>query len=301
MLMDKYSENPIITVADVPFRVNSIFNPGAVKANGEYILLCRIEMPTGRSSFLVARSTDGIKFKVEDKPCLTPGEHGVYNKYTEWGIEDPRVVQFGDSWFITYTGYSKFMPLVMLAETKDFKEFKIHGPISEPSNKDCAIFPEKINGRFWKMDRPSAETRRDIWLSSSPDMIHWGNYQMIIEPEVGTWENDKIGGSTPPIRTDAGWLVLYHGVRGFGVSTLYKIGCTLLDINEPWKVIGKTKEPVLTPEMDYERTGDVNNVVFANGWVAESDGTVKVYYSGADTNICLATTTIDELIASCTA
>lgn len=299
MEMKKFENNPILTVKDVPFRVNSIFNPGAVKVGNEYILVCRIEMPNGRSSFILARSNDGETFTPDSGPCLTPEEHGEFFKYVEWGIEDTRVTQIEDVYYLTYTGYSKYMPLVMLAETRDFKQFKIHGPISEPSNKDCALFPEKINGFYWKLDRPSAENRRDIWLSCSKDLRFWGNYQVVLEPTAGTWENDKIGGSTPPVKTDAGWLLLYHGVRGFGISTLYKVGAMLLDLHEPWKVIGKTKEPILVPELDYERTGDVNNVVFTNGWVVESDGTVKVYYSGADTNICLATSTINVLVAAC--
>ncbi len=299
MLMEKYQGNPIVTIEQVPFRANSIFNPGATRYGNEYLLLCRVEMPNGRSSFLIERSKDGINFVPDSRPCLTPEDHGEFFKYAEWGIEDPRIVKLGVSYYITYTGYSKYMPLVMLAETKDFIKFNVLGPISEPSNKDCALFPEKINGLYWKMDRPSADKSHNIWISSSPDLIHWGQYKILMEPTTGTWENDKIGGSTPPVKTKDGWLLCYHGVRGFGISTLYKIGAVLLDLHEPWKVIGKTAEPVLMPEKDYERTGDVNNVVFANGWIVEDDGTVRLYYSGADTNICLATTTTEELIKAC--
>jgi len=295
----KFERNPILTKKDVPFNVNSIFNPGAVKFNGEYVLLCRVEMPNGRSSFALARSRDGEKFVVDAKPCLTPESHGEYFKYAEWGVEDARIIKFEDRYLITYTGYSRFMPLVILAETKDFASFDIKGPITEPSNKDCAIFPEKINGCYWKMDRPTSEGRNDIWLNKSPDLIHWGEYKLLCEPTPGSWEQNKIGGSTPPVRTDKGWLMLYHGVRGFGISYLYKIGVMLLDLNEPWKIIGKTKEPILIPENDYERIGDVGNVVFTNGWVVEDNGEVKIYYSGADTNICLAKTDVNYLLSCC--
>jgi predicted GH43/DUF377 family glycosyl hydrolase len=295
----KFERNPILTKKDVPFNVNSIFNPGAVKFNGEYVLLCRVEMPNGRSSFALARSRDGEKFVVEARPCLTPEDHGEYFKYVEWGVEDARIVKFEDRYLITYTGYSRFMPLVMLAETKDFVAFNLKGPVSEPSNKDCAIFPEKIGGCYWKMDRPSSEGRNDIWLNKSPDLIHWGEYKLLCEPTPGSWEQNKIGGSTPPVRTDKGWLLLYHGVRGFGISYLYKIGVMLLDLNEPWKIIGKTKEPILIPDNDYERIGDVGNVVFTNGWVVEDNGKVKIYYSGADTNICLAKTDVNYLLSCC--
>lgn len=295
----RYPKNPILTKDNVPFKINSIFNPGAIKFKDKYLLLCRIEMPDGKSSFIKALSDDGYNFKVDEKPVLTPDDHYEFINYVAWGIEDPRITKINDRYVITYTGYSKYMPLVMLAETEDFEKFKIHGPISEPSNKDCAIFPEKINGYYWKIDRPSAEERKDMWISKSPDLIHWGSFKLLMEPEKGTWESNKIGLSSPPIKTKKGWLLLYHGVRGFGISSLYKLGALLLDLEKPWMVIGKTKEPILSPEFDYERVGDVPNVVFSCGWIEEPDGKVKIYYSGADTNICLAETTIDELLTVC--
>ncbi len=299
MKINKFTENPILTVKDVPFRVNSIFNPGAIKIGNEYLLLCRVEMPNGRSSFVIAKSKDGKKFIVNDKPCLKPDDHGEFIKYAEWGIEDVRISRIDLKYYLTYTGYSKYMPLVILSETEDFKNFKTHGPINVPSNKDCALFPEKINGYYWKVDRPSGDNRRDIWISKSPDLIHWGNYQFLMEPQNGTWESDKIGISTPFVKTSKGWLALYHGVRGFGITSIYKIGVVLLDLEKPWIVKGRSSEPLISPEKDYERTGDVNNVVFSNGWIVEDNGDVKIYYSGADTNVCLAETNVEYLLSQC--
>jgi len=295
----KYSKNPILIKENVPFKINSIFNAGAVKFNNKYLLMCRIEMPNGRSSLVKAISDDGYNFTVDPTPTLTPEDHKEFYEYVEWGVEDSRITKIEDTYFLTYTGYSKYMPLAILAETKDFKSIKIHGPISEPSNKDCTLFPEKINGFYWKIDRPSAETRRDIWISKSPDLLHWGEYKVVMTPNIGTWENDKIGSSSTPLKTKDGWLMLYHGVRGFGISTLYKLGAVLLDLEKPWIVKGRTKEPILSPELGYERTGDVNNVVFSCGWIDEPDGRIKIYYSGADTNICLAETSIDYLLSIC--
>lgn len=295
----RYSSNPVLTKENVPFRVNSIFNAGAVKYKDDYLLLCRIEMPTGRSSFVLARSKDGYSFEVDKKPCLTPEDHKGFYEFVEWGIEDPRITKIKNKYYITYTGYSSYMPLVMLAETEDFKDFDVLGPVTEPSNKDCALFPEKIDGYYWKMDRPSNESRNYIWINKSPDLMHWGDYRFVLGPTPGSWEADKVGGSTPPVRTDKGWLLLYHGVRGFGISNIYKIGALLLDLKNPWKVIGKTKEPIIMPDLDYERVGDVQNVVFTNGWVVEDNGGIKIYYSGADSNICLATTTVDYLLSIC--
>jgi predicted GH43/DUF377 family glycosyl hydrolase len=298
MAIYRYKDNPILVKEDVPFKVNSIFNPGAVKIDGQYLLLCRVEMPSGRSSFVLAFSDDGISFKVEDRLCLSPEDHKNFYKYVEWGIEDPRVIKIEGKYYLTYTGYSRYMPLVIIAETEDFKNYKMLCPISEPSNKDCALFSEKINGYYWKIDRPSAEARRDIWISRSPDLIHWGNHEILSEPLAGSWESDKIGISTPPFKTKEGWLALYHGVRSFGIGTIYKLGVMLLDLEKPWIVKGRSKEPILAPELDYERNGDVGNVVFSNGWIIENND-VKIYYSGADTNICLATTTVDYLLSVC--
>ena len=291
----KYSKNPILTKEDVPFRVNSIFNPGAVKFNDKYLLLCRVELPTGKSVFVNAWGENGINFVVEDQPCFIPADHSKLFPYVEWGIEDVRITHINDSYYLAYTGYSAHMPLVILSETKDFRSFNVIDIITEPSNKDCAIFPELINGKYYKMDRPAAESRRDIWINESPDLIHWGKNRMLYSPEPGSWEVSRVGNSTPPVRTEEGWLFLYHGVRG----PLYKIGAMLLDINEPWKIIAKTEEPILQPDLTFERVGDVTNAIFTNGWIVEDNGDIKIYYSGADTNICLATTTVKELIALC--
>ena len=295
----RHKKNPLITKDNLTFSANSIFNAGATKYNDEYILLCRVELPIGRSTLSLATSKNGIDFILSDKPVLTPEDHSEYYEYVNWGIEDARITKIENKYLLTYTGYSKYNPVVILTETTNFTEFKIHGPISEASNKDCAIFPEKINGYYWKVDRPEADNRRDIWIGKSPDLIHWGDYSVLMEPSQGTWEANKIGGSTPPIKTKDGWLMLYHGVRGFGISSLYKLGVVLLDLDNPRKVIGKSVDPILTPQKDYERTGDVGNVVFSNGWIEEENGDVKIYYSGADMNVCLAETNIDHLLSLC--
>ena len=299
MEIKKYDKNPLITGKDVRFKVNSIFNPGVTKYNGKYLLLCRVEMPTGKSSFVLAESKDGYNFKVEDNPVLTPEDHNEFYEFVEWGIEDARITKIENTYYLTYTGYSKHMPVVILSETKDFKTFKIHGPITEPSNKDCALFPEKIDGYYWKVDRPSYDNINAIWINRSPDLIHWGGYKMLMQPEPGGWEANKIGSSSCPVKTKEGWLMLYHGVRDFGMGAIYKLGVVLLDLEKPWKVIGKSNEPIISPEEDYERIGDVNNVVFSDGLIVGDDGSVKIYYSGADVNICLAETTVDYLIKMC--
>jgi predicted GH43/DUF377 family glycosyl hydrolase len=299
MSIKRYKENPILIKEDVPFSVNSIFNAAPVLFKEHYLLLCRVEMPDGRSSFVLARSSDGFSFKVDPQVCLKPEDHGEWKDYVCWGIEDPRITEINGEYYILYTGYSKYMPVVMMAKTQDFEKYEILGAITEPSNKDAALFPEKINGFYWKVDRPSAEKRRDIWISKSPDLLHWGKYRFLMEGMKGTWEHHKIGSSSPPVKTAHGWLMLYHGVRGFGISSIYKLGVMLMDMHKPWIVKGKSREPILAPEHDYERVGDVGNVIFSTGWIVDKDGTVNIYYSGADMNICLATTTIDYLLSVC--
>lgn len=300
MLINRYEKNPILTRNNVPFQVNSIFNAAAVKVGKDYLLFCRVEMPIGYSSLVLARSENGIDFKVDTMPCITAEMHEKFYEYVEWGVEDPRITKIGNRYYILYTGYSRHDPLVMLAETQDFKEFIFHGPVTEPSNKDAVLFPEKIGGFYWKIDRPSIKTGRgEMWINKSADLINWGEHRFLMRGKKGTWETMKIGASTQPEKTEAGWLLLYHGVRGVGHSLSYKLGVMLLDKEEPWKVIGRSLSPILAPEMEYERVGDVNNVIFSSGWIIEKDGTVKIYYSGADTNICLATTTIDYLLSQC--
>ncbi len=297
--IERFSGNPIIAYKDVSFTVNSIFNAGAVKAGDEYLLLCRIELPDCRSSFLLARSTDGVHFILEKEPCLTPENHGDWYQYVEWGIEDARITYIDNWYHILYTGYSRFEPTVMLARTKDFKVFEINGTITEPSNKDAVLFPEKIGGYYWKIDRPSAEPRRDMWISQSPDLIHWGQYRFLMEGTNGSWEQNKIGASTPPLKTKKGWLMIYHGVRGFDINSIYRQGVILLDLEKPWQVLAKSRVPFLSPELDYERIGDVPNVVFTTGWIREQNGDIKIYYSGADMNICLAQTSEEYLLSLC--
>ena len=267
MSIIRYENNPILTKENVPFPVNSIFNAAPVFYKGQYLLLCRVEMPNGQSSFVTAKSEDGQNFKVDSELCLKPEDHGEWYDYAKWGIEDPRITEINGEYYILYTGYSKYMPVVMMAKTKDFVKYEILGAVTEPSNKDAALFPEKINGYYWKVDRPSAEKRRDIWISKSPDLIHWGEYRFVMEGEKGTWEHNKIGNSSTPVRTKKGWLMLYHGVRGFGISSIYKLGVMLMDIDKPWIVKSKSQTPILAPDYEYERVGDVGNVIFSTGIV----------------------------------
>jgi beta-1,4-mannooligosaccharide/beta-1,4-mannosyl-N-acetylglucosamine phosphorylase len=198
-----------------------------------------------------------------------------------------------------YTAVSRYGHRIALAQTKDFKTFERLAMVSDPGNKDGVLFPEKINGLYIRLDRPIGNDIGSIWISYSPDLINWGKSDLVISPRPRYWDSFRIGASVPPIRTDRGWLEIYHGVKMTTAGPIYRAGTVMLDLDNPAKVVGRCLTPILSPREEYERIGDVGNVVFAGGAIAEPDGEVKVYYGAADTSICVATAPIDELIDSC--
>jgi len=300
-LLRRYPGNPILTAQDFPRPVNSIFNAGATKCGDEYILLNRVEGLDGISCLWVARSRDGVHFTPDPQPAMVRATEGYYAVYEEYGIEDPRITKIADVYYITYTCYSRYACCVGLARTSDFRTFERMGIISLPDNKDVVLFPEKIGGRYARLDRPSTVTgnRRDIWISYSPDLLHWGSPRPVMEPRKGRWDNKKIGAGAPPIKTDQGWLEIYHGVRETGSGVLYRLGAVLLDLEDPSQVVGRAAEHILTPTATEDFLGNVMNVVFTCGAILEDDGELKVYYGAADQVMCLATAPVDEIIALC--
>ncbi len=296
----RYEKNPILKREDIPYPCNTVFNAAAVKFNGKYILLLRVEDLSGHSHLTLAYSDDGYRFEVENKPWIVPAKTGPFEIYERYGIEDPRITPIDGKFYITYTAFGPYGPRVGIGVTEDFEHFERIALVTEVDNKDAVLFPEKINGRYVMIDRPGGfgGARGDIWIQFSPDLIHWGEAQVLLAPEPG-WAPSKLGISTPPIKTEEGWLLLYHGVRPTGAGRLYRIGALLLDLHQPQKVRDYTHHFIFGPEESYERTGDVPNVVFPCGAIPEKDGTLKVYYGAADTYIALAEAKIDDLIAAC--
>jgi beta-1,4-mannooligosaccharide/beta-1,4-mannosyl-N-acetylglucosamine phosphorylase len=135
-----------------------------------------------------------------------------------------------------------------------------------------------------------------MWVSYSKNLVDWGRSELLMTPRLGLWDSFRIGASVPPIKTEHGWLEIYHGVKKTVAGNIYRIGTVLTDLEQPHKVIARCSEPVLSPREDYERIGDVGNVTFACGAVVENSGEIKVYYGAADTCICVATTNFNELI-----
>ncbi len=242
------------------------------------------------SHIRLARSRDGIHFTVDETPLLFPS-------CTEdlYGVEDARVVQIEDRYNITYTCVSGDGWATALASTTDFEAIQRHGIIFHPENKDVAIFPGKVNGKYCALHRPnnSGFGKPSIWYAESPDLMHWGNHRCILRPRETSWEALKIGGGAPSLRTSEGWLQVYHAK---GEAQVYSLSVVLLDLNEPWKVLKRGIQPFLRPEAAYETDGFFGNVIFTNGQVCEDDGRVLLYYGAADEYTCLLETTVDELM-----
>ncbi|MBU2530922.1 MAG: glycosidase [Elusimicrobia bacterium] len=284
-----------------PYPINTVFNPAAAEVNGETVLLARIENKFGISHLTVARSKDGItNWKINKSPSIEPDDK---RPEEELGVEDPRITWMEELklWAITYTAYSKDCPLVSLATTKDFKTFKKMGPILRQIDKDAALFPKRINGRWAIIHRPYLDPAvpAHMWMSFSPDLKHWGDSQIFMRARKGNaWDGAKLGICPEPIETPDGWLILYHGVRETCYGSIYRIGLALLDLKEPWKVLHRSKDWVMTPLAPYELLGDVGNVIFAGGWIHDKKkGTLCIYYGGADTCIALASAKMKDVLS----
>ena len=308
-IVERYKQNPIITLIDIPFPCNTVFNAGATMYKDKYILLLRVETLSGRSVFVLAESHDGIHFSIQKKPVMFPSNEEPFKTYEKRGIEDPRITKIDDTYYIVYTAYSEHSPRLAIAKTKDFVKFERMGLISEPDNKDAALFPEKFNGYYVRLDRPVTSSRANMWISYSKDLIYWGNAKAVMTTRPGYWDGDRLGAGATPFRTTKGWLEIYHGVKNTASGSIYRLGCALFDLNDPSKLIGRSSRPILSPFEFYERVGDVPNVVFTCGVIVNYDkdeegkidhdrGVVNIYYGAADTSICLGWVRIEDLLRS---
>jgi predicted GH43/DUF377 family glycosyl hydrolase len=300
-LFNRHPDNPILTAQDWPYPAHTVFNAGACQMGDETILLVRVEDRRGHSHLTVARSRDGFtNWQVDAEPTFTPSPEDFPEEC--WGVEDPRVtwVEDRNEWIIAYTAYSYGGPLVSLASTKDFVNFRRLGPVMPPDDKDAAVFPRKFNGRYAMIHRPysSGDFGAHMWLSYSPDLKHWGDHHVLLYARRGAWwDANKIGLSPPPMETDEGWLLCYHGVRRTAGGCLYRLGLALLDIDDPSQVIRRSDDWVFAPEEQFEMQGDVNGVVFPCGWVLDkASGEIRMYYGGADSCMAIATAQVSDLL-----
>lgn len=300
-IVERYPGNPILTKDQVPYPVETVHNAAVVKHEGRYVMVFRSHRRNGRSILGLAESRDGFHFEVAPEPFLVPAQEGLFAEYEEYGVEDPRVTRLDDGYFyITYSAYSRHGVRIGLARTRDFRSVERLAFITQADQRNVVLFPEKINGLYARLDRPHTEiTPWSIWISYSPDLIHWGNSRRIIAPLPYHWDEMKIGPGAPPIRTEQGWLNIFHGVFKTMDGAVYRLGVALHDLKDPARLLGVADEWILQPEDPWEVTGYVHNVVFTCGAVPEPDGTLKLYWGGADTVMCAGIARIDDLVSLC--
>lgn len=330
LTLKRVSQQPILAPRpDVPWEQDAVFNTAAAFYNGKFHLFYRGTYHPGwvrgkggtyDSSVGHAISGDGIHFERLDEPVLKPG--------SVWDTgptvpEDPRITRIGDTWYLVFALWEKYTTARLYpgyAVSKDLMTWEEKGPLVRFSecgfNKNAALFPEKIGGRFWTLHRPESQAHKDLperdfdWIywtrnkamaqgetpgvtvSSSSDFVKWENHKVIMTTREGLWDCAKVGPGAPPIRIPEGWLIVYHGVDH---DSVYRLGIALLDADDPTKVLKRQEAPILEPELDWELNGDVPNVVFTCGALL-FDRELWVYYGGADTVIGLAKGNIDDFL-----
>jgi predicted GH43/DUF377 family glycosyl hydrolase len=247
------------------------------------------------SHLRLARSKDGFRFHIDDVPALFPTEY-----FEEYGIEDPRMTKVEDTVYINYTAVSRYGISVALASTTDFIHYQKHGVILPPENKNVVIFPERIHDEYIMLHRPATTGlgNQQIWMGYSPDLMHWGHHVPLMGKRPGMWDSTRLGAGAVPIKTEYGWLEIYHGVNP---DQGYCLGAVLLDLDDPSKILARSNVPFLIPETEYERTGFYGNVVFTCGAVAtgvEKDQVVRIYYGAADEYTCRADIALEDILDS---
>lgn len=247
---------------------------------------------TTLSHLRLLASEDGVHFTEPDgsKPLMGTGELEAY------GIEDCRVAKIDETYCLTYTQVSSHGVGVGLRMTSDWKEFDHVGMIFSPHNKDCALFDQRIGGRYYALHRPSSPELGGnyIWLAESPDLVHWGRHLCIAHSREGYWDSARVGAGAAPIRTPQGWLEIYHGATK---ENRYCLGALLLDLEEPWRVLARSEKPIMEPRAPYELEGFFGEVIFTNGHLVDGDR-LTIYYGAADSVICGAHFSIREILAS---
>lgn len=314
----RHPANPVLAPRDVPYGPAMVFNAGVAKYAGKYVMVFRNDYgdpergtiePHHTTNLGLAFSDDGVRWHVSPAPCWSWRDEEVIRVY------DPRLTVIDGRCFICFAVDTRHGLRGGIAATEDFERFEVLS-LSVPDNRNMVLFPERIGGRYVRLERPfpvysrGGKDRFDTWLSASPDLIHWGDSRLVLAVEQVPFANDKVGPGAPPVRTDKGWLTTFHAVdidssRGKNGwedtwRKRYTAGIMLLDLEDPSRVIGLSRTPLLAPEASYETSGGYrNNVIFPGGMILEPSGEVKIYYGAADTVECLATVSVDDLLSLC--
>ena len=317
-VIHRHTANPLLTPKDVPYGPAMVFNAGVTKFQGKYVMVFRNDYgnaenetiePHSTTNLGLAYSDDGISWKVQPAPCWTWNDEEVIRVY------DPRLTVIDGRCYMCFAVDTKHGLRGGIAVTEDFEHFEVLS-LSLPDNRNMVLFPEKIGGKYVRLERPfpvysrGGIDRFDMWMSDSPDLLYWGNSCLVLGVEHVPFANDKVGPGAPPVKTDKGWLTTFHAVdldRSRGKNgwedawkKRYTAGIMLLDLDNPSRIIGMSKSPLLAPEASYETDGGFrNHVIFPGGMILEPSGEVKIYYGAADTVECLATAHVDDLVRIC--
>lgn len=302
-LLKRYSGNPIITPGDFPHgAADVVFNPGQTTYKGKTILLASVILRNKPyAETYVAESSDGIHFDFHKEPVFKREPDKVFGEYDNHPI-DCRITQIENEYYIVRPGNSELGCVGMMYKTLDFVNFEPLDIVALPDNRVPCIFPGKIGAYYYRLDRPynpGGQTERGhIWISRSPDLIHWGHHRFLLKGYTN-WCWEKIG-PTVPIKTKKGWLEIIHGVKSSCSISSYSIGAILLDLENPARIIGRMESYLLTAEEDYEFKGRCPGCVFTTGAIADLDTRrLKIYYGIADTSIGLAEGNLDDIINAC--
>lgn len=296
-LVWRHNANPIINWNPTKSTAR-IYNSAVIPYKDKFAGIFRADHKDGKARIHIGFSEDGIKWDIDDEEIRWKDESGM--PYQPYYAYDPRLVEIEGVYYIVWcTDFGG--PSLGLGMTKDFKEFiRLENPFI-PFNRNGVLFPRKINGKYMLLSRPSDNGHTpfgDIFLSESPDLVHWGKHRRVMKSGgTGWWQGMKIGAGPIPIETTEGWLLFYHGVLNTCSGYVYSMGAAILDIDNPAKVLYRTKDYILTPEKQYENVGFVPNVVFPCATLHDSKtGRIAIYYGAADTYVSVAYTKTDELM-----
>jgi len=317
-VIHRHHLNPVLAPKDVPYGPAMVFNAGVAKYEGRYVMVFRNDYgdaekgtiePHSTTNLGLAYSDDGVHWKAQPAPCWMWQDEEVVRVY------DPRLTVIDGRCYMCFAVDTKHGLRGGIAVTDDFSRFDVIS-LSLPDNRNMVLFPDRIDGRYLRLERPMPVYSRggidrfDTWMSDSPDLKYWGNSKLLLSVEQVPFANDKVGPGAPPIKTDKGYLTAFHAVdidrsrgkNGWEPSwqKRYSAGIMLLDKDDPSRIIGMSRSPLIAPEAPYETEGGFrNDVVFPGGMILEDSGEVKIYYGAADTVECLASAHVDDLLKIC--
>ena len=304
-LIERFEGNPILTGRSFPRSagIAHVFNSGVCKFGGKYLMICRTETLALKAAFWIAESDDGVAFTPRDEPIEMPSDP-LFRRYADINYYDPRITEIDGVFYVMHACHSTLGDCrISLLKTTTFANdgFEWMGYVSDPGQRNGMLFPEKIGGDYVRLDRPQTSWEGgNLWMSRSPDLIHWGRSEAVMRTGDLTWAWTKVGAGAPPIRTERGWLNIFHGVRSqVKAHLVYEVGVCLHDLADPRKITHLAPAPILTPMKLYEHVGQSPSVTFVCGAVVEDDRSVKVYYGAADTVQCVGFTTLDKLLDAC--